>query len=211
MRVRDFLKGALKFLGVVLVIALIAGGVLYAFFVKVVEVGHNAMAPTMILGDRVLVWNSQDFGLGEVILCPHPQQPGRYVMGRVVGRPGQTVSMERGTLRINGQAPDTDVRGVVSFFDAETGRTERMRMALEDILDHDHRIFWREGSEPRMRRSHRVSGGLYIMNDNRTYVGEDSRTFGEVAPTTCVGRVFMRLTAAPSPAEVGNGALDIIE
>ncbi|MCZ7679216.1 MAG: S26 family signal peptidase [Sandaracinaceae bacterium] len=102
---RDFLKGALKFLGVVLVIALIAGGVLYAFFVKVVEVGHNAMAPTMILGDRVLVWNSQDFELGEVVLCPHPQQPGRYVMGRVVGRPGQIVSFERGSLTINGQTP----------------------------------------------------------------------------------------------------------
>lgn len=208
---RDFLKGALKFLGVVLVIALIAGGVLYAFFVKVVEVGHNAMAPTMILGDRVLVWNSQDFELGEVVLCPHPQQPGRYVMGRVVGRPGQIVSFERGSLTINGQTPATDVRGLVDFFDAESGRTERMRMALEDILDHDHRIFWREGSEARMRRAHRVSGGLYILNDNRTYVGEDSRTFGEVTPSTCVGRVFMRLTAAPSPAEIGNAPLDVIE
>lgn len=208
---RDFLKGALKFLGVVLVIALIAGGVLYAFFVKVVEVGHNAMAPTMILGDRVLVWNSQDFELGEVVLCPHPQQPGRYVMGRVVGRPGQIVSFERGSLIINGQTPATDVRGLVDFFDAETGRTERMRMALEDILDHDHRIFWREGSEARMRRAHRVSGGLYILNDNRTYVGEDSRTFGEVTPSNCVGRVFMRLTAAASPAEIGNAPLDVIE
>ncbi|MCZ7679215.1 MAG: hypothetical protein M5U28_10860 [Sandaracinaceae bacterium] len=62
-----------------------------------------------------------------------------------------------------------------------------------------------------MRRAHRVSGGLYILNDNRTYVGEDSRTFGEVTPSTCVGRVFMRLTAAPSPAEIGNAPLDVIE
>ncbi len=211
MRVRDFLKGALKFLGVLLVIALVVGGVLYAFFVKVVEVGHNAMAPTMILGDRVLVWNTQDLGLGEVALCPHPQQPGRYVMGRVVGRPGQVLSMERGVLRINGDAPDTDIRGVVGFADAESGRTVRMHLAFEDILDHEHTIFWREGSQPQMRREHRVSSGLYLLSDNRTYTGEDSRTFGEVQPSTCVGRVFMRLTAAPSPAEVGNAALDIIE
>lgn len=208
---RDFLKGTLKFLGVVLVLALVAGGVLYAFFVKVVEVGHNAMAPTMILGDRVLVWNTQEFELGEVILCPHPEQAGRYVMGRVVGRPGQTIEMDRGGLRINGDAPETDIQGLVTFVDGETGREEQMRMAVEDILDHDHHIFWRERSEPRMRRPHRVSGGLFLLNDNRTYPGEDSRTFGEVSPTTCVGRVFMRLTAAPSPAEVGNSPLDIIE
>lgn len=208
---RDFLKGALKLLGVLLVIVLAVGGALYAFFVKVVEVGHNAMAPTMILGDRVLVWSTQDFALGDVALCPHPEQPGRYVMGRVVGRPGQVVSMERGALRISGDSPDTDVRGVVTFADAESGRQVRMNYALEVILDHDHGIFWREGSEPRMRRPHRVQRGVYLLSDNRSYAGEDSRTFGEVSPSTCVGRVFMRLTAAPSPPELANGALDLIE
>ncbi|HEY8427379.1 MAG TPA: signal peptidase I [Sandaracinaceae bacterium] len=208
---RDFVKGTLKFFGVLLVIVLAAGGVLYAFFVKVVEIGHNAMAPTLIFGDRVLVWNTQRFAFGDVALCRHPQQPGRYVVGRVVGRPGQVVSIERGVLRISGDAPATDVRGTVLFADAETGRRVRMRHALEVLIDHDHHVFWREGSQPRMRRPHEVRSGLFLLSDNRTYDGEDSRTFGEVDPSTCIGRVFLRLTAAPSPPEVANGALDIIE
>mgnify|MGYP003520185812 CR=1 FL=1 len=48
---RDFTKGALKFLGVLAVALLIAGTILYFFFVRVVTVGHNAMAPTVMLGD----------------------------------------------------------------------------------------------------------------------------------------------------------------
>ena len=208
---KDFAKGLFKFLGVLVILAAIAAGVLYGFFVKVLEVGHNGMAPTMILGDQVLVWKTQQLGLGEVALCAHPQQPGVYVLGRVVGRPGQVVGMERGTLTINGETPSVDLLDVVAFPDAELGRSVRMRRAREVILDHDHPLFWREDSEPRMRRPHTVQGGLFLMNDNRTHRGEDSRTFGEVAPASCVGRVFLRLTAAETPAEIGNAALDIIE
>jgi signal peptidase I len=209
--VKDFAKGVFKFVGVIVLLAAIAAGVLYGFFVKVLEVGHNGMAPTMVLGDQVLVWKTQELGLGEVALCGHPQQPGVYVLGRVVGRRGQIVGMERGALTINGETPEVDTRGVVAFEDAELGRTLRMRYAYERILTHDHPIFWREDGEPRMRRPHTVRGGLFLMNDNRTHRGEDSRTYGEVAEESCVGRVFLRLTAAETPAELGNAALDIIE
>jgi signal peptidase I len=209
--VRDFTKGALKFLGVVLAIALIAGGVLYGFFVKIVEVGHNAMAPTMILGDRVLVWKTTELELGDIALCAHPQEPGRYVMGRVVGRTGQTITFERGQLQINGETPDSQTLQDLEFDDAETGRRQRMRLGRENILDRTHWTFRRTTSEPRMRRPHRVGPGLFLLSDNRTHLGEDSRAYGEVTPSTCVGRVFMRLTAAPSPSEVGNAALDRIQ
>jgi signal peptidase I len=209
--VRDFAKGALKFLGAIAAVLLVAGAILYAFFVEVVEVGHNGMSPTMMLGDRVLVWKTTEFELGEAILCPHPSQRGRFVLGRVVGRPGQTVSMDRGTLLINGDSPDRDLHAAIAFDDRETGRRAMMVWGDEDILDHDHRIWWRERSTPEMGRPRRVRGGLFLLSDNRTYRGEDSRSFGEVPAQTCIGRVFMRLTAEDSPAAIGNAPLDIIE
>lgn len=208
---KDFVKGALKFVAVIAVLAAVAGGVLYGFFVEIVDVGHNAMAPTMTIGDRVLVWKTQELPLGAVALCAHPVQPGVYVMGRVVGRPDHVVSIERGGLQINGDAPDLDTQGFVTFHDAEIGRAVRMRKIHEDILDRDHFIFVQDGREPRMRRAHRVERGLFLMNDNRTHRGEDSRTYGEVDPSACVGRVFMRLSAAESAPELGHAALDIIE
>jgi len=209
--VRDFVKGASKFLGVVAILCAIVGAILYFFFVRVVTVGHNAMAPTVMMGDQVLVWRGQSFELGEMVLCPHPSEDGRYVLGRIVGRPGQTVSIERGELLINGRSPDKDIHTPIQFADMETGRNRTMTWGVEDILDHEHYFFVEENRQlPRMR-PHRVRGGVYLMSDNRSHRGEDSRTFGEVSEIGCIGSVFMRLTAAESPPEIGNSALDIIE
>lgn len=208
---RDFTKAVLKFLGGVAVVLAIVAAILYFFFVRVVEVGHNAMAPTVIMGDRVLVWRTTDVELGEIVLCEHPEQPGRYVMGRVVGTPGTRVAIERGQLRINGQVPDLDLQGDVRFADMETGRNRTMQLGLEDILDHDHHIFRENGRQMRDMRLRQVGAGYFLLSDNRNYLGEDSRSFGEVVANTCIGNVFMRLTAAESPPEIGNSALDIIE
>ncbi|MCB9597754.1 MAG: signal peptidase I [Sandaracinaceae bacterium] len=208
---RDFTKGALKFLGVVAVILLAVGAVLYFFFVRVVTVGHNAMAPTVMLGDQILVWRTQDFELGEMVLCPHPSEANRYVLGRVVGRAGQTISIERGNLHINGQVPDHDQHDPIRWTDMESGRIRTMRWATEDILSHEHYTFVEEGRRLPDTRPHQVRGGAYLMSDNRSYIGEDSRTFGEVSEVSCIGRAFMRLTAAENPAEIGNSALDILE
>ena len=208
---RDIYKGALKFLAVVVVLVAIAAGILKLFFVDIVVVGHNAMAPTMIAGDRLLVWRSGgDYRMGDTLLCPHPSQPGRYVLGRVMGRPGATLEIARGQLRINGQAPDQDSQATMAFRDHVTGHTSRMRYAVEDVLGTTHGIFEREG-RPLHMRPHRVRGGVFLLSDNRTFVGEDSRSFGEVVPSTCIGRVFMRLTPSEqTPPELDNGYLDIV-
>lgn len=212
---RDFYRGALKFLGVVALILLLAGAVLYGFFVRLLELGHNAMAPTIIRGDSVLVWRTTELDLGDVALCAHPREPGRFVVGRVVGRPGHMVGADAfGALTINGQAPARDLHEPIPFVDTETARRDTVVWADETILDHDYRIFMREGRrrDPRARpRERRVEGGVFLLSDNRTYLGEDSRNFGAIDPSTCVGRVFLRVDAAPSPPAIGNARLDIIE
>lgn len=207
---RDILKGALKFLGVVAGILVVAGAIAYFFFVRVVEVGHNAMAPTIIMGDTVLVWRTTNFELGDVALCAHPSEPNRYVLGRVVGRAGHTIRIERGILYINDQSPDCDLHNTVQFTNNEIGRVQAMVWGEEDILDHDHTIFYEERRRAEYR-SHVVRGGTFLLSDNRTYVGEDSRTFGEVSEPLCIGKVFMRLLAAEGPPEIPHAALDIIE
>jgi signal peptidase I len=180
--------------------------------VEVVLVGHNGMAPSMLMGDRVLVWKTQDLELGEPVLCEHPEQRGRYVLGRIVGRPGHTVTLERGVLRIDGDAPDREMQGTFVLDDRELGRHVTMQWAIEDILDHDHYVAWREGNPPEISRPVRVTRGYFLLGDNLSHRGEDSRSFGTVDESRCVGRVFMRLSAsAASPEEVGNAALDLIE
>ena len=208
---RDFLKGLSKFISALLVIALIVGGVLYFFFIRVVEVGHNAMAPTILAGDQVLVWRGTDFELGEPVLCPHPREPGRFVIGRIVGRSGQTVELGRaGQLRINGEAPDLDIRGELEFYDAGRQNTARMTWGIEDILDHDH-LFMQSARRPPAMRPHRVAGGVFLLSDNRSYHGEDSRSFDEVRPDTCVGTIFLRLMPGEGQSPTEHGPFARIE
>lgn len=208
---RDFAKGAAKLLGVVLLIALVAAGVLYAFFVRLVQVGHDGMAPTVMAGDQVLVWRGTDFELGDLVLCPHPHENGRFVMARIVGRPGHTVELARnGELRIDGEAPERDLEGPIDFYDAQRRRTLAYTWGVEDILDHDHPFMFRERHPPSLR-PHEVQGGWYLLSDNRSYVGEDSRSFGEVDGATCVGTVFLRLTAAEAPEAFGTAPFQFLE
>lgn len=206
------MKGLAKFLGVILTIALVAGAVLYFFFVRVVEVGHNAMAPTIVAGDTILVWRGTTFDLGDVVLCPHPEEGGRYVLGRIVGRTGQTVEIGRGAqLRINGETPDTDMQGTFEFYDPMRQQSAAMRWGIESLLDHDHPFMYVERRPPSMR-PHQVRAGVFLLSDNRSYHGEDSRSFHEVNPSSCIGSVFMRLVASDttqSPA--GNTSFDFVE
>ncbi|MGE0786004.1 MAG: signal peptidase I [Sandaracinaceae bacterium] len=208
---RDFVKGALKLIGVIAAIGAIVLAVLYFFFVRIVEVGHNAMAPTIFLGDRVVVWRTTDLEVGDIVLCPHPTEPGRFVMARYLSRPGHTVEVSNGQVRVDGDSPDADVHTPILWHDTETGREVSMVWGTESILDHDHLFFFRERGAPSYRRRE-VGPGMFVLTDNRSYLGEDSRAFGVLSQIQCIGKVFMRLTAGDGvPPEIPHGALDLLE
>lgn len=207
---KAFLKGALKLLAVLAGVLLIAAAVLRIFFVDLAVVGHNAMAPTLIAGDEILVWRGEP-GFGDVTICEHPGERGRFVIGRVVGKPNMEIDTARGQLRLDGRIVDRDILPEVRFTDGVNGRTDTMQHALEKTGNDEHYTFTKRGYNFLLRR-HRVTRGLYLLSDNRSYPGEDSRVFGEVDPGTCLGDVFMRLSPSPdSGSELEYGWLDIIE
>ncbi len=207
----SFLKGAGKFLGVVAVILLIAIGVLNIFFVDYVTVGHNAMAPTVVAGDTILVWRGARLEHGSIALCRHPTEAGRWVMGRVMGLRGQSLREDRGVLHVDGRRTSHDIRGTVEFFDVDVNANVRMRWGWEELGNDDHLFFDRLGRRFSMRAVTNIQG-LYLLSDNRTARGEDSRTFGVVQEGSCTGAAFMRVIATDGvPAEIPHGHLDILD
>jgi signal peptidase I len=207
MRMRNFAK----FLAFVAVVLCIIGAVLKTWFVAIVEIGHNGMAPTLVAGDTVVLWRDASIEHGDIVLCHHPTDTTRWVLGRVVGRNGTQLSVVRGQLTVEGRVPPTDLREEVDFLDRGDGERVRMRFGVEHLGNDEHFVFARTDRPMRMRPTGDYDG-LYLLGDNRTYTGEDSRTFGPIAESTCVGQIFMRIWASPeSPAEVGNGDFDIID
>jgi signal peptidase I len=203
-------RGALKFLLFVVVLLAIVAGILKTFFVDIVTVGHDGMAPTMVAGDTVLVWRGAQAEHGDIMLCRHPTLDTRFVIGRVVGRNGTPITSDRAGLRIDGTNPPIEWRGDADFYDHGQHARVRMRWGIEQLGNDFHTVFLRDGRDFRMRPIGDYDG-LYLLDDNRTYTGEDSREFGPVPEGRCIGQVFLRVGLSPeSPPEVGNRAVQII-
>jgi signal peptidase I len=209
-----FWRQVFKLLLVAVILVAIAGGVLRAFFVDVVTVTHSGMAPTIFPGDQVLVWRGAHLERNDIALCRHPQDPSRWVIGRVAAEQGQSIGMSsRGQFLVNGRPPSRDIRGAeVRYVDPETNRHYRMRWGIEEFSEYEEHLFFEPVDRAFTMRSYANVRGLFLLSDNRAHVGEDSRAFGPVQPDTCRGQVFMRLTAAPgAPAGVPHGMLDILD
>lgn len=195
-------------LGFVLLFTPLVG--LYSLKMEVVEITDDAMVPTLFPRDTALLWRTDDFELGDIVVCRGPYRADlgdRYVAARLIGRPGQTVEIERGTeLRIAGQTPDRDYRGTLEW---GTGPNRRMRWGIEVILDHEH-LFAEPERGNRPLSSREVSTGYFVLNDNRRNQ-TDSRTFGEIDPATCIGTLFMRVQAGGQATGVPSGSLDLLE
>jgi len=191
-------------------------GIIVAFlrwqYVDVVTIGTDAMAPTMFAGDQVLVWRSREFDHGDMIVCRNPRREGSWIIGRIVGRPGMSVTMEREQVVINGQTLSRDFQGEMQFEDQNSHASVRFVWGYEEMGELDHLFMERPERSLTMRPVTNVAG-FYLLSDNRTWVGEDSRTFGPVQHANCTGWVFMRLSpGGRSPAGVpGGGWFDILD
>lgn len=210
-RVVGFLRGTFKLLLWLAVPAAIAVGILRVFFVDVVTVGHNGMAPTLLLGDQVLVWRDAEIQHGDIVVCRHPGEAGRFVMGRVFAMPGMSLGMERDYVVVNGRAPERDFRDEVRFEDPSRENQQNTYRLVIEQLGND--FYWSFDDEDRPLRIRPIAAlsGLYLLGDHRAYPGEDSRAFGVVQASACIGQVFLRLAPGPYAVEgVPHGWLDML-
>jgi signal peptidase I len=196
----NLIRGLLKLALWLGALALVIGAVFKIFFVDILYVGHNGMAPTLVRGERVLVWRGAEPKFGRVMLCKLPTS-GEHVVGRVVGTAGRDVGSSRGRLTIGDTTPPVDWQGKVEFFDEDTGRTEPYHLGMEDISVLAHPILEKEIGSFRIRARSVAEGRVYLLGDNRSHIGQDSRSFGDVPVESCLGSIFMRLTPTEQSRE----------
>ncbi len=205
------MKGAIKFLLVIAVLLAIVVGILRAFFVREVIVAHDGMAPTMLAGETVLMWNGtgSDLEMGDIALCRNPANLNETVFGRVIGRTGMAIQTMRGQLQVANSIVDIDITGHERFTNIN-GETDEYRFATEKLGNTDYNTM-----QPKDRaleiRPFTVSRGVYLLGDNRNQTTSDSREYGPVDPNTCIGTLFMRLKPAEGRDFFDHGWLDILD
>jgi signal peptidase I len=194
-------------------VALIALVLVRLVFMESFVVADNGMAPTLVRGDEVLLWKNADVGMADVVVCEHPARRGELVLGRAIAFAGHTVSTDRnGVLYVDKDRATTQPVQSMRFYDVTRKKLWDMQLYMIDYFGrHDHSYFIERGSVFQLR-TYTVEQGVYLLGDNRSERGFDSREFGEVDPARCLGQVIMRVRPAPARGDdLNHGHLDVIE
>jgi signal peptidase I len=171
-----------------IVIALI----LKALFFDMAELAHNGMAPTLLRGERVLIYKKGAPTLGSIAVCQHPTEEG-WLVSRVAATEGMTIDSFGKELRIDGEPVVFEEHGRTSFYNADTDFTASLVWGDEHFGPKPHRIFMEEDGRHRIRETELAAGEIYLLNDYRAHWVEDSRAFGPLDASSCRGTIVFRL------------------
>jgi signal peptidase I len=168
------------------------------------DVPSGSMKPTILEGERIFVnklaydlrvpftrWRLAVWGephRGDIVVLFSPAD-GRRLVKRVVGLPGDRLSMRDNRLVINGAPVEYDAVDAASARRLIVDSGGGSEVESERLDDHAHPVLFEE--EPSPARSFRTvtipPGHYFVMGDNRDN-SFDSRWFGFVDRSSIVGR-----------------------
>jgi signal peptidase I len=168
--------------GIVILIALVLAVVLRTFVVATYSIPSGSMEPTLQIGDRIVVdklsYDLHGIGRGDIVVFSTPKDehcagpPVANLVKRVIGLPGETISLAGGQVEINGKLlPEPWLPPAVR---------------LETIPGPS-------GQPYSLEVPYTVpKGDVFVMGDNRTQ-SCDSRYWGPIRESTIVGKVDLRI------------------
>jgi len=162
-----------------------------------------SMEPTMSAGDLVLVSRSTGGSEGALVRCADPDAPGRFVMGRVMGRAGDTIEFSGGAVSVNGTAPTSNLacdQSTATLKNPATQEDEQLRCFLEEFAGSTHQALRSEKHTGGDVKTQVEPGKVYLVSDDRA-LHLDSRDFGVLPPASCQ-RIVFRFWGAGGWADV---------
>lgn len=167
---------------IVVVVAVLVAVLLRTFVVQTFFIPSGSMEPTLQVGDRILVnklsYHLHGVGRGDIVVFSRPPAENcggpevNDLVKRVVGLPGETLSLSGGHVFVDGRRLD------------------------ESWLPPSDRGMTRPGPDGTLyglQHAYRVPANDYfVMGDNRTN-SCDSRFWGPISKSLIVGKVEMRV------------------
>lgn len=185
-----------RILVAVLILALVLIAAAKLFVLEIPVIAGDDMAPSVQRGDRLLANRLlTPPRRGDLVLVEHPQST-RLLVRRVVGLPGETVSVKREVPIVDGRPAERHVGEEVSLAGAQGDAGRPMRLVEETLEGVRYQVL----KDPR-RRSNDVKpvaleGAYFVMSDNRNH-GTDSRNFGPIPKDKVRAVITHRLSAGP--------------
>lgn len=174
-------RNMLEWAGVI-VGAIVIAVVVRTFVFQTFWIPSPSMSPTLVKDDRVLVnklsYKFHDVNRGDVVVFERPpnepESSIKDLIKRVVGLPGERVSVLDGKVRIDGrELEESYTHGLDSLYNGACGSGDVTGIDTEKgfLIPDDH---------------------VFVMGDNRVN-SADSRCFGPIDEDLIVGRAFFIL------------------
>jgi signal peptidase I len=189
---------------VVLWIAAIAGAlfaVLYAFFYDFWTVPADdplltaAIEPTLHPGDLLIVTRRTTVDRGNLLRCPDPQAPGRYVIARAMARWGDLLDLSNENVSIDGHttpSPRACEPAEVTVHNPATDQDEVLYCSVEEYGEMSYHAL-RAHSNPEPFHKLAIEPAKWFLVSDDRHVHLDSRDFGQIesgAASGCQHIVF---------------------
>lgn len=165
----NFLGNAFREILIFLVLAVIIVLPIRLFVAQPFVVEGASMYPTFETADYLIVdeftYHFREPARGDVIVFRYPGDPSVFYIKRVIGLPGETVSIERGQVSV------TKTDGTVLTLSEPYVVSEDATYSQDTIVPADQ---------------------YFVMGDNRPK-SSDSRSWGTLPKNDIMGRAFVRL------------------
>jgi len=168
--------------GAILIVALAVAFVLQAFVVKPYRIPSPSMVPTLDPGDRVLVarfyYHLTSPARGDIAVFKYPLDRHIIFIKRIIGRPGDTLSLRDGHVYVNGVRLNEPY---VAKVDGRPVPTEPGAPIAGSTM-----------TEPwSLNHPYTVPAHHYFMMGDNRLDSDDSRVWGPVPAGDLIGRAFL--------------------
>jgi signal peptidase I len=167
---------------VILAVALGVAFLAQAFIVKPYRIPSPSMVPTLDPGDRVLVarflYHVTSPARGDIVVFKYPLDTRVVFIKRLIGLPGDTLSLRNGQVYVNGVRRNEPY---VLKVNGRTAPTNPWPPIAGSTL-----------SEPwSLNRPYTVPAGSYFMMGDNRLDSDDSRSWGPVPVRDLIGKAFL--------------------
>jgi signal peptidase I len=159
-----------------------------------------SVTPSLSGGDLIVLWRLGHPSFADLVLCPEPGHPERYVIGRIAGLPGDQVVLKDGDPMVNDKTFVFERNCDPTYFDVmhpdQPGELVKQQCEVEDMAGHLHKTGAVGGHRvlPEDLTFDVPEGQYFLLSDNRLFPF-DSRHYGFVPRESCGEMVVLRLVS----------------
>jgi signal peptidase I len=154
-----------------------------------------SVAPTLAVGDQVLILYRGTPAFGDLVRCTDPEDPQKFVIGRIAGLDHDVVEVNGRTLTVNGQRYENEAvcsQPTAMIHHPTTGSEVEIACDIVRMGGGWHYRGAGQATPESPTKKEVGVGQVFLVSDDRTF-HDDSRDYGTLPAASCKERIVYRV------------------